>query len=190
MKRNYSQIDFHKFVDLELAKKEFRIVQITESLMKSRVDDFMKFVNGVIEEYKHIYSWKPESREYFLNGLVNKWNYSYTIMNSNDDIFFVNFSSVYDDIIHNHCTYAHRDARNLNFAKLHIIKLCQIGLDNGFKYQEGYWPKKNNRSIILFLKMGWKIESIRKDTELFMKASLEKVRNQTYELIINEQTFK
>jgi hypothetical protein len=182
--QNYSQINFHEFVDAELAKRGFKILPITETFMRSRVDHFMKFVNDIIQEHKDIYSWKPESKEYFLNGLVDKWKYSFTIVNNDEDIFFVNFSSVYGDIIHNHCTYAHKETRNLDLAKLHIIKLCQTGLDDGFKYQEGYWPKKNNRSIILFLKMGWEIESIRKETELFMKADLEKVRNQTYELVI------
>jgi hypothetical protein len=91
---------------------------------------------------------------------------------------------VYGNIIHNHCTYARKDTRNFNLAKLHIIKLCQTGLDNGFTHQEGLWPKTNNKSIILFLKMGWQIESIRNNKELFMIADLEKVRNQTYELII------
>jgi hypothetical protein len=185
--RNFSQIDFHKFVDDELAKKDFKIVSITEKLMKDMLLDFMAFVNGIRNEYRELYNWKEENEEYFLNGLVDKWKYSFSIMNGNKDIFFVNFSSVYRDIIHNHCTYAHKKTRGLNFAKLHMIKICQTGLDNGFRCQEGYWPKSNNRSIILFLKMGWQIESMRKDNELFMKADLEKVRNQTYELIINEQ---
>ena len=146
----------------------------------------MAFVNGVISEHKDIYGWNPEPREYFLNGLVDKWKYSFCIVDQDgQSIRFVNFSSVYGDIIHNHCTYGHKETRNMNFAKLHIVKLCQTGLDAGFTHQEGYWPKKNNRSIILFLRMGWEIESIRKGTELFMKADLEKVRNQTYELILS-----
>jgi hypothetical protein len=33
--------------------------------------------------------------------------------------------------------------------------------------------------------MGWKIESIRNNEDLFMIADLEKVRNQTYELILS-----
>lgn len=184
---DYSKLDFHKFVEDELAQRGYRIVLISEELMKKRVDDFMRFVNGVIDEYKHLYPWKHESRDYFLNGLSDKWKYSFTILDNKDDIFFVNLSSVYGDIIHNHCTFVHKQARGLNFAKLHIIKLCQTGLDNGFTFQEGYWPKNNNRSIILFLKMGWQIESIRKDNELFMKADLEKVRNQTYELVLMER---
>jgi hypothetical protein len=181
---NYS-INFHDFVDTALAKNNFRIVAISEDLMHKRIDDFMKFVNDIRLEHSNVYGWKPESKEYFLNPLVDKWKYSFTIMNQNDELCFVNFSSVYGNIIHNHCTYARKDTRSFNFAKLHIIKLCQTGLDNGFTHQEGYWPKHNNRSIILFLKMGWKIESIRNNEDLFMIADLEKVRNQTYELILS-----
>jgi hypothetical protein len=179
-------LNYHKFVDNELEKNKYRIALITEDLMKNRLDDFMNFVNGVISEYKNIYGWHEESKDYFLNGLNNKWKYSFAVLNKNDEICFVNFSSVYVNIIHNHCTYAKKDTRNLHFAKLHILKLCQTGLDNGFTHQEGYWPKNNNGSIILFLKMGWEIQSIRKDTELFMKADLEKVRNQTYKLYLKE----
>ena len=180
-----SQINFHSFVDEQLALNKYRIKLVTEQMMKERTDDFMNFVNGIRNEHKDIYGWGTETREYFLNGLTDKWKFSFTIINEKDELCFVNFSSVYGPIIHNHCTFARKDTRGFNFAKLHIIKLCQTGLDHGFTEQEGYWPKNNNRSIILFLKMGWQIESIRKDTELFMKANLEKVRNQTYQLVIS-----
>jgi hypothetical protein len=185
MPTDYSSINFHKFTDEELAKNGFRIKTISEDLMKKRTDDFMNFVNGIRVEYNNLYNWSAEPREYFLNGLVDKWKYSFTILNRKDEICFVNFSSVYGDIIHNHCTYARKDTRSFNFAKLHIIKLCQTGLDNGFGFQEGYWPKNNNGSIILFLKMGWQIESIRNNEQLFMIADLQKVRNKTYELVIS-----
>ena len=177
-------INYHKFVDEKLAETGHRIVLITEDFLKSRLDDIMAHVNGIRTEYAKQYGWKPESKEYFLNGLNNKWKYSFTILNEKDGIRFLNFSSIYGDIIHNHCTYAHKDTRGLNFAKLHIIKLCQTGIDNGFTHQEGYWPKHNNGSIILFLKMGWQIEEIRNIADLFMKADLMKVRNATYNLVL------
>ena len=184
MLSDYQNINFHKFVDDKLAENGFKIVLITKELMEKRVDDFMSFVNGIRLEHKDIYGWGAESKEYFLNGLTDKWKYSFTIMSSKNELCFVNFSSVYGDILHNHCTYARKDTRNFNFAKLHIIKLCQTGLDNGFTHQEGFWPKNNNGSIILFLRMGWQIDSIRNNKELFMIADLEKVRNRTYELIL------
>ncbi len=182
---NPQNVDFHSFVDKRLAENGFRISLITEDLMNYRIDDFMSFVNSIRIEYHDLYGWNEEKKEYFLNPLHDKWKYSFAILNAEDEICFVNFSSVYGKIIHNHCTYARRDTRNFNFAKLHIIKLCQTGLDNGFTHQEGYWPKKNNGSIILFMKMGWEIEDLRNKQELFMIAELQKVRNKTYELVLN-----
>lgn len=179
-----SNIDFHLFADTKLAENGYKIVRISKELMDNRIDDFMKFVNDIRKEYETVYGWKQETREYFLNPLNDKWKYSFTIMNKNDELCFVNFSSVYGAVIHNHCTYARKDTRNFNFAKLHIIKLCQTGIDNGFTHQEGYWPKNNNRSIILFLKMGWEIAGIRNNEDLFMTADLEKVRNRTYSLVL------
>jgi len=178
-----SSNDYHSFVDTELAKNGYRIKHITQELMESRTDDFMNFVNSIRKEYSAAYGWSEESREYFLNPLNDKFKFSFTVMNENDEICFVNFSSVYDKIIHNHCTYARKDTRSFNFAKLHIIKLCQAGIDAGFTHQEGFWPKTNNGSIILFMRMGWQIDSIRNNKELFMIADLEKVRNQTYSLV-------
>lgn len=181
----YNSINFHEFVTGKLAENGYKIVLITKELMDKRLDDFMKFVNDIRKEHEAVYGWKEEKKEYFLNALVDKWKFSFTVMNENDELCFVNFSSVYDKIIHNHCTYARKDTRRYNFAKLHIIKLCQTGLDEGYTHQEGYWPKTNNGSIILFMKMGWQIENIRNNEELFMKADLEKVRNQTYGLVIS-----
>lgn len=183
MTSEYSQIDFHKFVDDNLASNGFRIMNVKEELMQNRLDDFMNFVNGIRLEYKNLYGWNAETPEYFLNGLIDKWKYSFTILNRKDEICFLNFSSVYRDILHTHCSYAGKQTRNLNFAKLHMIKIAQTGLDNGYKQQSGYWPKNNNGSIILYLKMGWEIQSIRNDKELFMKADLVKVRNMTYDLL-------
>ena len=183
MNTNYSEIDFHRFVSEQLDRSGFRILLITEEMMIKRLDDFMSFVNSIRTEHSRNYGWNAESREYFLNGLNDKWKYSFTIIDENDKLCFVNFSSVYGDIIHNHCTYASKKTRNMNLAKLHNIKLCQSGLDNGFKQQEGFWPKNNNGSIILFLKMDWEIQSIRNNRDLLMKADLEKVRNKTYSII-------
>ena len=182
----YDKIDFHSYIDSSLAEKKLKIKLITEDFMKKRVDDFMKFINGIRNEYKNEYNWKEENKEYFLSGLNDKWKYSFTIVDENENLCFVNFSSVYDDIIHNHCTYAKKECRSMGLAKYHMIKLCQTGIDNGFNYQEGYWPKSNNSSIILFLKMGWEVQSIRNNHDLFMIANLVKVRNQTYELIKKE----
>lgn len=182
---DYTKIDFHEFVDKNLAERGFRILPADEHFVTSRLGDLMTFVNGVISEYALEYKWNTVEEQFFLNPLVNKWKYSFVILNSKDEICFLNFSSVKGPIIHNHCTFARKDTRGYNFAKLQIIKLCQTGIDNGFTHQEGYWPKNNNRSIILFLKMGWEIDNIRNNQELMMIADLVKVRNRTYDLIIS-----
>jgi hypothetical protein len=185
MTRQAAAINFHKFVDDELAKNGFRIINADEIFIKTRLKELVKYVNDIRLEYSDVYGWKGVDEQFFLNPMVDKWKYSFVVLNQKDEICFLNFSSVYGDIIHNHCTYAGKQSRGKNCAKLHIIKLCQTGLDNGFTHQEGYWPKNNNGSIILFLKMGWQIEKIRDDIELFMIADLEKVRNQTYQLVLS-----
>jgi hypothetical protein len=185
MTAEYSQIDFHKFVNDSLEPNGFRIVNITQGLMLKRLDDFMNFVNSIRTEYKNVYGWNTESKEYFLNGLVDKFKYSYAILNNKEEICFLNFSSVYGDMLHTHCSYAGNDSRNRNFAKIHMIKIAQTGLDNGYREQGGYWPKNNNGSIILYLKMGWEIKGIRNNKELIMTADLEYSRNRTYKLLTN-----
>lgn len=184
-KIDYNKIDFHKFIDESLNKIGYRMVNVTSEMINSRLQDFMEFVNGVVSEYGDIYKWKPADEAFFLNPMVDKWKYSFAVLDKEDNINFLNFSSVYDDHIHNHCTFAGKASRGKNFAKFQIVKLCQTGLDNGFTYQEGYWPKNNNGSIILFLKMGWQITHIRNDMELGMTADLVKVRNRTYDLILS-----
>lgn len=184
MQTDFSKIDFHNFVKEKLSEKGFKISVINEEMMKKRVDDFMDFVNNIRNEYKHIYNWNKEKKEYFLDGLKDKWKYSFAILNEKDELCFINFTSVYYNKLHNHCSYTRKDMRSLKLAKLHSIKVCQTGLENGFTKYEGFWPIKNNGSVILYLKMGWEIESMRNNSELYMTANLEYVRNKTYELIL------
>jgi len=181
--------DFHKFVDDELSSNGFRVRQITNEYMTARLDDIMGLVNGTREEYARSYGWKSEPREYFLNGLKRKWDFSFAVEAiSTGTICFVSLSSVYGDILHMHCAYAAEKYRGANLGKLLNIKLCQTGIDAGFSLIEGYWPKQNNGSIILFLRMGWQIDDLRKEgTQLFLVADLGKSRDQTYQLILKER---
>jgi hypothetical protein len=191
MEDAFANIDFHHFVNNSLSSNNYKITGITKELMHERLEDFMNFVNNIRKEYNNVYGWDPEPEEYFLNPMIDKWKYSFAILDSNNNICFTNFSSVYGDVIHNHCTYAGGNSRGLGFAKLHMIKLCQTGMDNGFRFQEGYWPKTNNRSIILFLQMGWQIDKIDDSKRCVkMKADLEKVRNKTYSLLTKTQKSK
>jgi len=182
-------VDFHKFVDDELSSNGFRVRQITNEYMTARLDDIMDLVNGTREEYARSYEWKSEPREYFLNGLKRKWDFSFAVeLISAGTICFVSLSSVYEDILHIHCAYASEKYRGANLGKLLNIKLCQTGLDGGFSRIEGYWPKKNSGSLILFLRMGWQIEDLRKEgTQLLLIADLTRSRDLTYRLVLKEK---
>lgn len=185
MASDYSKIDFHKLADDKLAENGYSIKPITQELMETRITDFMNFVNGIRSEYSGNYGWKTEPKEYFLNGLVDKWKFSFTILNENDELCSVNFASVYGESLHLHCLYTRRETRSFSLGRIHMLKMYQAGMDNRLAHLDAYWPKNNNRSIILFLKMGWQIESIRNNKELFMIADMETVRNNTYELVIS-----
>jgi hypothetical protein len=176
-------IDYHRFVAEQLEAIGYKIVPITQKMMNERTDEFMSFVNEIRTEYGALYGWEMESKEYFLNPMNQKFKYSFAIVNKNNELCFVNFSSVYNKAIHYHFAYARKDKRGLNLSKLHFIKLCQICLESGYTQFEAYWPKNNSSSIILYLKMGWQIESLRNNRDLFMIADIEFVRNRTYELL-------
>jgi hypothetical protein len=183
-------INYHKFVEYELAKKGFRMVPVDEKFIKTRLEEAMKFVNEILMEYSADYGWKPLEEQYFLSPMVDKWKYSFAVLNEKNEICFLSFSSVYGSTLHLHCCYARKDTRGFNFSKHCMIKLCQNGIDNGFASIDAYWPKHNNGSIILFLKMGWKIENIVNDKKLFMKAELADVQKNAYELILSGQKTK
>ncbi len=178
-------INYHKFVEDQLAKNGFRMIPADEQFIKSRLGETMKFVNDILIEYSADYGWKPLDEQYFLSPMVDKWKYSFVVLNVKDEICFLSFSSVYGSNLHLHCCYAGKDMRGFNFSKHCMIKLCQNGIDNRFTDMDAYWPKHNNGSIILFMKMGWKIESIRDNKEVFMKAELTTVRRKAYDLILS-----
>jgi len=185
--RKYNKIDYHKFVDEELYKKGFCIKHITQEYMNLRLKEIMEFVNGILTEYKDIYKlWSPKPKDWFLKPMNRKWKFSFIIEKNSGDIGLFNFSSVYGNNLHNHCTYVNRIFRGIGLAKLHMIKLCQTGLDDGFKKYEGYWDKGNNRSIILHLKMGFKIETMRKNEQLLLIGNLREIRDQTYKLYLRK----
>ncbi len=119
-----------------------------------------------------------------MNPLKDKFKYSFCILDSNNEIRFVDFASISDNKINNHFVFASKNTRGMNLAKYHIIKLSQTGLDNGYTEQIGYFSKKNNRSIILFLRMGYEISHIREDGLIIAYAKSERVIRQTYEMLM------
>lgn len=178
-------MNYHDFVDLELQNRRFVIKNITENYMIENLDEIMNFVNNVMIEFQNNYGWEPLGREYFLNPLDRKWDFSQSIVSIKDQsICAIYLTSVYGSNIHHHCSYTRKDLRGFNLSKLHMIKLCQLGLDSGYTNSEAYFPKNNNGSLILHLKMGWKIEDIRKNgSQIFMVGDLLEIRNKTYSLL-------
>lgn len=187
---DFNQINFHDFVDKELSLRGFAIKLISEDYMNHRLPEIMNFVNIIREEHGAVYGWQAESKAYFTNGLNRKWDFSFAIERINTrELCFISFSSVYGDNIHIHCSYANAKYRNMGLAKLHMIKLCQTAIDAGFTHLEGYWPKHNNGSIILHLRMGWQIEDLRKEgNHLFIIGVSLKVRNQVYLMLRTKNT--
>ena len=63
-----------------------------------------------------------------------------------------------------------------------MIKIATEGLKDGFEKYEGYWDKHNNGSLILHLKMGFKIEDMRKNEQLYLVGNLKEVRDRSLRL--------
>jgi len=182
---------YNNLVNESLQKLGLRIRLIDSTLITSRLNDIMHFVNGVRMEYADAYGWEPESEAYFLNPMVRKFEFSYIIEEiKNNNICFLNFSSVYNDFLHLHCAYGSKTFRGANLAKCNHLIVCNSAIDSGIYKQDAYWPKHNNGSIILFLKMGWKIEDIRKNgTQLYMIADNTTVRNNIYKMLLNDKQY-
>jgi hypothetical protein len=175
--------NYNEFVDQGLKNNGLAIKRISEDYMRTRLGDIMSFVNGVILEYGEAYGWVPQMEDYFMNPMNRKFDFSYMIerINSNEIVLF-NLHSVYGDALHNHCTYANKKFRGMGLAKLHMVKICQAALENGFRKMEGYWPKRNSGSIILHLKMGWLIERMDERNKLFLIGDAELIRERTRNL--------
>lgn len=177
-------IDYHKFVDEELAKLGLRIQLITEDVMRKDLRKFSKFINDAFAEYYDVYKWrKYADDDYLMNPLKDKFKYSYSIRDSNDEIVFVDFTSILEDMLNNHIVFASKNTRGMNLAKYHIIKQCQTGLDNGYTRQIGYFSKKNNGSIILFLRMGYEISHIREDGLIIAYGNNSEIILNTYNML-------
>ena len=178
-------IDYHNFVDNELFKKNFQIIQVTEKLINERLNEIAGFVNSIRNEYSLLYGWNEETIDYFINPMDKKFKFSFLIEEKKDrEIAFASFASVYGDRIHHHFSYTGKIYRNLGLAKLHIIKLCQTCLDHNFVKLEAYAPKKNSSSIRLLLSLGYEIENIRNLNEVFLIADLKNVRDSAYNLYL------
>jgi hypothetical protein len=182
-------INYDEFIDSELKKNNLKIVSITEDLVAKRLAEIKSFVNGVKKEFSNKYCWTDESDEYFLKPMDRKFLYSFMIINEQDEIVNLTFNSIYRDRMHIHCMYTRSDFRKMGLTKLAVIKVCQKGIDCGFETIGGFWPKKNSGSIILFLKLGWMIEHIRNEIEIFMMGKLNEIRENAANLYQKENHF-
>ena len=133
------------------------------------------------------FGWEPEEKEYFLNPMDRKYSYSFLIEDVNKKILMATFVSVYGDIIHSHCTYTSSGNRSLGLAKLVVMGYCLLGIKDGFKKWGGWFPKINNGSLILFLRLGVKIESMRDNTHLYASGDLKEMVDRAYELYMKEK---
>lgn len=178
---------YYNFAEQELRKKGFIIKPLDEDYMNKRLDECMDFVNNILNEYKESYNfWDLKTKEYFLNPLDRKFDYSFVIEDKFNNIAFIQFASVYGEKIHRHLTFTKKEYRNQGLIKLHQIKLCQWGIDNGFKEQEAFCDLNNNGSLIVFLKMGFKITGIRKEIQAAISGDLKNIRDTTFRLYQKE----
>jgi RimJ/RimL family protein N-acetyltransferase len=178
---------YHNFAIEELAQRGFTIKPLNEDYMKKRLVDCMDFVNGILMEFHGSYEfWDLKTEEYFLNPMDRKWDYSFVIEDSLNKIAFIQLASIYEGKIHRHLTLTKKEYRSQGLIKLHQIKLCQLGIDNGFTKQEAFCDLNNNGSLVIFLKMGFKITGIRKGIQAIISADLVNIRDTTIKLYQKE----
>lgn len=184
-----SEPDYHAYVDKELDKLGLKIELITEELMKKDLRKFSKFINDSFEEYYEIYRWRKHADDdYLLNPLTDKFKFSFCIKNAEDKLVLADFASVTEGKINHHIIFTAKEYRGKNLAKYHSIKLCKTALENNYKELIGYFSKKNNRSIILHLKLGYEISHIREDGLIISYADIETVLKSAYKMLTESKS--
>lgn len=176
-----TDIDYHKFIDSKLAEKSYKIVLITEKFMTDNLIDVMNFVNNIRNEYKDIYGWEKENKEYFLNPLVDKWKFSFAILDNSDNLCMVSINSKYKDRIHLHTVLVKNEFRKLGLSKFMLLKTAETALENDVYKLDLFCQKNNTRALLLYLKMGFEIESVRDNKDLLLLSDSEKTRNMCFE---------
>jgi len=186
-----NNINYHQFVDDGLAKLGLKIQLITEDVMRKDIRRFSKFINNAFAEYYEIYRWRKHADDdYLLHPLNDKFKYSFFISDSDAELKYVNFTSILDNMLKNHFVFASKNTRGINLAKYNLIKQCQTGLDNGYEKIIYYFPKKNSRSIILFLRLGFEISHFTEDEHLVAIGYNEELIKRTYNLLCSNTAEK
>ena len=160
--------DYHKFVDSKLASDGFKIVLIDRSYMNENLSSIKHFVNIIRNEFKKVYGWEEENDEYFLNPLVDKWKYSYDIINNSGIICMLSINSRYNECIHLHTVLVKKEYRNSGLSKYMLLKTAVTAYENDINKLELYCQKNNNGALILYLRMGFKIETIRNNMDILL----------------------
>jgi hypothetical protein len=168
-----------------LLLKGFRIIPISKDIMKERLSEIKFFMNTIISEYSEIYGWKEENDEYFLNPLDRKFDFSFMIEHIDTcKICFVSISSIYDNVLHLHSFFGSKEFRNFGLGKIIQLRMANEALVHSLSEMSAYTPRINNKSIILFLKMGWQIMEIRKNnTQIYLKADTKVVLNNLFKML-------
>lgn len=181
-------VDFSKFVDEELAENGFRAKQLTKELMHLRLLDISSVINDTRFQYSDLYGWKKENKEYFLLELPGKWQYSYIVLNQNDEICMVCINSLKNgDSVHFHSVYVEEKFRNRNLTKYVLIRTAQTAIENGIEKLSLYCHRKNHSAFSLYYKSGFRSKSNGNDDDILMVADSKTVRDLCYNMIIRSK---
>jgi ribosomal protein S18 acetylase RimI-like enzyme len=173
--------DYHRYIDSVLEEKNLRIVRITKEYMNENLYDIMEFVNKIRNEFKNLYGWEKENKEYFLNPLVDKWKYSFVITDSHKSPCMISINSRYSDRIHLHTVLVKKEYRGSGLVKHMLLKTAETAIENGIPKIELYCQKTNIGALILYLRSGFEIDSIRNNKDLLLVADSEKTRKFCYD---------
>lgn len=151
------------------------LIQINEDYLNNNLKEIKSFVNDIISENQDKYNWTQLDDRYFINPLVNKFTFSYLLKdNKTSKIVFINFSSQYNELIHLHFSFCHSNYRGKNLSKIITLNLIRVAKKYNFKKINGYWPINNTGSLILFMKLGFKINDLIKNkTQIVMEAQVD-----------------
>lgn len=164
----------NQIINSFLISNNLDLIQINEEFLKSNLKQIKTFVNNINSEHKEKYKWASLDDEYFVNPLVNKFNFSFLLKdNKTSKIVFVNFSSQYNDLIHLHFCYCHPNYRGKNLARIIMLNLTSVAKQYNFMKINGNWPVNNKGSLILFMKLGFMINDLIKNkTQVVMEAQV------------------
>ena len=174
-------------IEEKLKNSGFTISILNKSLMTDKLPEIMDLVNGVRLEYSSKYCWTEEKPEYFLKDIPGKWKYSFAVFDKSGKICMVSINSLYDTSIHFHAVYTGKKFRSLNLTKFVLLKTADAALKNSIPKLELYCQKNNTSAIILYLKTGFEINSIRNNKDILLTADPISVFENCLRMIDNSE---